>query len=427
MLDSTDTQRSSQQLRTLQAVARVLADLPPPAEALREVLQALLDSEGWEFAAFWEPNADQKSLRCSRTLARGQGWDRHSLQLQASAPRRGHELVGRTWSRTVSQGETLQTNPPTFPDRFAAQVPDGACAWAFPVVHNNETLGIIEGLSAAPTLSGADNLFWVDLGQTLGRYLSRRQVRGDSAGLVTELERRLHDRSEALTEATRELESFSYSVSHDLRSPLRAIDGFSQALVEDFADQLPEEARRDLDIIRAETRRMGQLIDDLLTFSRLSRAPFNPQPVDMTGLAQSALEEATRAHPDRAQFVRLPPLPPAHGDAALLRQVWFQLLTNALKFSGRQNPPVILIRAEARGPQTVYSVRDNGVGFDMQYAHKLFGVFQRLHRAEEFPGTGVGLAITQRIIHRHGGKIWAEAAPNQGATFFFTVNSSSPS
>lgn len=426
MLKLTENQSPSPQLRTQQVVTRVLAEVLPPTETIREVLQSLLTTEGWEFAAYWEPDSDQEFLRCSLTQAPGNDWDRHRLRLQASAPRRGEELVGQAWSRMAPLGETLKTNPATFPDRFAAQVPDGAWAWAFPVVHANEVLGIIEGLSSAPP-SDTAGPFWTELGQVLGRYLSRRQVSGDSAGLVTELERRLQDRSEALKEATRELESFSYSVSHDLRSPLRAIDGFSQALVEDFAAQLPEEARRDLDIIRAETRRMGQLIDDLLTFSRLSRAPFNPQPVDMTGLAQSALGEATRAHPERAQFVRLPALPPAHGDAALLRQVWFQLLTNALKFSGRQNPPVILIRAETRGPQVVYSVRDNGVGFDMQYAHKLFGVFQRLHRAEEFPGTGVGLAITQRIIHRHGGKIWAEAAPNQGATFFFTVNPGSPS
>ncbi len=427
MLELTENQSSSPQLRTQQAVTRVLAEVLPPTETIREVLQSLLATEGWEFAAYWEPDTDQEFLRCSLTQARGDGWDRHRHQLQARAPRRGDELVGQAWSRKTPQGETRKTNPPTFPDRFAAQVPDGACSWAFPVIHANKVQGIIEGLSAAPTPSGTSGPFWTDLGQALGCYLTRRRVGGDSAGLVAELECRLHDRSEALTEATRELESFSYSVSHDLRSPLRAIDGFSQALVEDFAAQLPPEARRDLDVIRAETRRMGQLIDDLLAFSRLSRAPCNPQPVDMNGLAQSALAEATRAQPERAQFVQLDTLPPSQGDATLLRQVWYQLLTNALKFSGRQNPPVIQIRAETRGLQTVYSIRDNGVGFDMQYSHKLFGVFQRLHRAEEFPGTGVGLAIAQRIIHRHGGKIWAEAAPNQGATFFFTVNSGSPS
>ena len=426
MLELTENQRSSQQLRTQQAITRILAEVLPPAATVRGVLQSLVATEGWEFAAYWEPDTDQKFLRCSVTQSRGDGWDRHGLRLQASTPQKGEELIGQAWSHRAPQGDTLKSNPPTLPDRFAAQVPNGACSWAFPVIHANQVLGIIEGLSAAPTLSGTASPFWIDLGQTLGCYLTRRRVGGDSAGLVADLERRLDDRSEALTQATRELESFSYSVSHDLRSPLRAIDGFSQALVEDFSAQLPPEARRDLDVIRAETRRMGQLIDDLLAFSRLSRAPYNPQPVDMTGLAQSALMEATRANPERAQFVQLDTLPPSQGDAALLRQVWFQLLTNALKFSGRQSPPVIQIRAETRGPQTVYSVRDNGVGFDMQYAHKLFGVFQRLHRAEEFPGTGVGLAIAQRIIHRHGGKIWAEAAPNLGATFSFTVNSGSP-
>ena len=232
-----------------------------------------------------------------------------------------------------------------------------------------------------------------------------------------ELEQRVEERTGELHAANQELESFSYSVSHDLRAPLRAIDGFGRILEEDYGGQLDAEGVRLLGVVRANSRRMGQLIDDLLEFSRLSRQPVAKQAVDMGALAR---EVTATLRPAPAQ-VELAPLPHAAADPALLRQVWVNLIDNALKYSGKQPAPRIEIGGREERAETLYWVRDNGVGFDMRYADKLFGVFQRLHAAAEFPGTGVGLAIVQRLVARHGGRVWAESKPGEGACFFFSL------
>lgn len=236
-----------------------------------------------------------------------------------------------------------------------------------------------------------------------------------------ELEQRVADRTAQLETANRELEAFSYSVSHDLRAPLRAVDGFSQAVIEDFGELLPDEGRRQLQTIRYSAQRMGALIDDLLTFSRLHRQALAKAPVDTRNQVQMALQELGAPWPDRHVEIRLAELPSSLGDPALLKQVWLNLLGNALKYTRKRDPAVIEIGCERGAKETIYFVRDNGTGFDMKYAGKLFGVFQRLHRMEDYEGTGVGLATVQRIIHRHGGRVWAEATVEQGATFFFTL------
>lgn len=242
--------------------------------------------------------------------------------------------------------------------------------------------------------------------------------------LNAELESRVVRRTAELEAANRELEAFSYSVSHDLRAPLRSVNGFARVLLEDFAPTLPQEARDCIARICNGASRMGQLIDDLLAFSRLSRAPLTLQPVDMNALVHSALIELQSGSDAARAEVRFSALHPCEGDPALLKQVWTNLLSNAFKYSSRRDQPVVEIGSAAAEGTVEYFVRDNGTGFDMRYAHKLFGVFQRLHRADEFEGTGVGLAIVQRIIHRHGGRVRAVAKPDQGATFFFTLHQS---
>jgi PAS domain S-box-containing protein len=235
------------------------------------------------------------------------------------------------------------------------------------------------------------------------------------------LEQRVVERTAELEAANKELEAFSYSVSHDLRAPLRAVDGFSQAVLEDYGPQLPEEGQRYLQTIREGAQRMGTLIDDLLTFSRLSRTPLKKQEVNTSKLVCHVLEGLNSQRQGRQVEIRIGDLPACQGDPALLNQVWVNLLSNALKYTRQRQPAVIEIGCKREQDEDVYFVRDNGAGFDMRYAHKLFGVFQRLHRAEEFEGTGVGLAIVQRVIHRHGGRIWVDAALNRGATFYFTL------
>jgi len=211
-------------------------------------------------------------------------------------------------------------------------------------------------------------------------------------------------------------------VSHDLRAPLRAVDGFSQAVLEDFGPQLPEEGRRHLQTIRAGAQQMGELIDDLLAFARLSRQPVNQQTIDTGPFVRGVLAELGAPWPDRRVDLRVDNLPVCRGDPALLKQVWMNLLANALKYTRKRECARIEISSREENGEVIFLVRDNGTGFDMRYANKLFGVFQRLHRAEEFEGTGVGLAIVQRVVHRHGGRVWAEGVVDGGATFFFSLN-----
>ena len=248
---------------------------------------------------------------------------------------------------------------------------------------------------------------------------SRRHMQAEIQSLNAELEQKVEQRTSELKAAISELEAFSYSVSHDLRAPLRAIEGFSGILLEEHAGSLDEEAKRLLKVVRKNSLHMSQLIDDLLSFSRIARKDFIKKRVPMRDLA-SLVAEDLNAGPKPAE-VTIERMPDAYGDTALLRQVWTNLLSNAFKFTRKNPAPKITAGARKEDHETIYYVRDNGVGFDMKYIGKLFGVFQRLHSVEEFEGTGVGLAIVQRIIHKHGGRVWAEARLDEGATFYFSL------
>ena len=248
----------------------------------------------------------------------------------------------------------------------------------------------------------------------------QKRAEAEVRRLNAELEQRVRDRTIELEEANRELDAFAYSVSHDLRAPLRAIDGFSQILVEDYGPTLDSEGRRLCAVVSDSARDMGRLIDDLLSLSRVGRAALKLTTVEMGRMAAQMFTElaspAERARVD----LRLADLPDAEADPALIRLVWQNLIGNAIKFTSKCDHAVIDVGAMKDGRGVVYFVRDNGAGFDMQYAGMLFGVFQRLHSASDFEGSGVGLAIVQRIIHRHGGRVWAEGRPGEGATFYFT-------
>jgi PAS domain S-box-containing protein len=249
----------------------------------------------------------------------------------------------------------------------------------------------------------------------------RRTLEENLRVLNTELEQRVADRTSQLQEANKELESFSYSVSHDLRAPIRAIGGFCELVRRDHGSQLDAEAQRKLGIIKSEAERMGALIDDLLAFSRLGRKGLQPAELDMAALVKAVYERLGRDAAERNVELRLGSLPTAVGDRSLFEQVWVNLLSNALKFSSKKERSVIEVGAISEEREHVFFVRDNGAGFDPRHAKNLFGVFQRLHHGDEFPGTGVGLALVHRIVARHGGRIWADAKLGEGATFHFTV------
>ncbi|GEM_PF-982328 len=235
------------------------------------------------------------------------------------------------------------------------------------------------------------------------------------------MEDELRARTMELQASNRELESFSYSVSHDLRAPLRALDGFSRILLEDFQDSLPPEGIHHLNRIREAAQHMAQLVDDMLRLSRITRAELRRDSVNLTDIANQILETFRRDNPERNAQTNVQEGLLVNGDEGLLRMAIENLLNNAWKFSAKANPSKIQVGKTLMNSKETFFIRDNGVGFDMAYADKLFAVFQRLHNASEFPGTGVGLAIVQRVIHRHGGRIWAESAPGQGATFYFTL------
>jgi two-component system sensor histidine kinase/response regulator len=251
----------------------------------------------------------------------------------------------------------------------------------------------------------------------LSRALAVRALRLKNA----ELEQHVRQRTAELEAANKELEAFCYSVSHDLRAPLRHIDGFSNLLLTNFSEQMPADARRLLNFVTTSATRMGQLIDDLLHFSRLGRQHLSTRLVSISALVQEVLNDFAREQNERSIEIKLGELPDCVGDPSLLKQVFVNLLSNAFKFTRHKEKTVIEVGSQQQEEQIVYFVRDNGAGFDMQHQEKLFGVFQRLHTVEEFEGTGVGLSIVQRIIQRHGGRIWAEAEIDKGAAFYFTI------
>jgi PAS domain S-box-containing protein len=371
----------------------------------RRMLEMVLDTI--PVRVFWK-DRDSRYLGCNRSFAQDAGF---------SSPT---ELIGRD---DYQMGWVEQAAMYRFDDQAVMETGCGKLGYEEPQTQSDGKR-IWLRTSKVP-LRDPDGKIRGVLG-TYEDITDKKLAEEEIRALNAELERRVSLRTAQLEATNKELEAFSYSVSHDLRAPLRAIDGFTRALEEDYGKTLDEEGKRLCAVVRRNTRQMNELIDNLLDLSRFSRTEMEYLPADMDAMVRSVFQELIPAGSRARIDFHLEPLPTVTGDPILLRQVWINLIANAIKFSAKRDPARIEVEYRSSPEEDIFTIRDNGAGFDMQYADRLFSVFQRLHSPSEFEGTGVGLAIVQRVIHRHGGRVWAEGAVEKGAEFHFSLPKNKP-
>ena len=416
--------RAHVRLSTQYTVANVLAESGTFQSALPRVLQSICEGIGAELGELWRVDLPSGQLRWAGA------WHTPSLEpgeleaiRSAYAFPPEHGLLGR--ARASSKPEWLSNILPHRDLRDSAlQKPALHEAFAIPIRSGSIVMGIMAFHSRSIMQRGDDLVQMLDaLGSLIGDFIERKRAEEEVRRLNVELEQRVSERTAELEAANRELEAFSYSVSHDLRAPLRGIEGFSRSLAEKHAHQLDDHARECLQRLGAATRRMNQLIEDLLHLSRVTRCELYPQPVDLSALAAAIATDLQKTQPERRVTFVIGQGLVGHADRHLMQIALENLLGNAWKYTSRRPQARIEFGMLESDGERVYFVRDDGAGFDMAYAKRLFAPFQRLHSVAEFEGTGIGLATVQRIIHRHGGRIWPEAAVDKGATFYFTTDS----
>ena len=419
-----ERQRAEEEVRLLQTITQAIGEAQDFHSALGVALHKLCQTTNWDFGEAWIPQPDGTALICSPAFySRDKKLEKYRKISEDLRFPPGIGLPGRTWlSQQPEWVQDISMHSDNIYSRSQIAKECGLrCGLGIPIIAGGQVLAVLGFFmfeSRAQDQRLVEIVFAV--ATQLGWVIQRKQAEEANKQLNLDLQRRTVE----LEAANKELEAFSYSVSHDLRAPLRAMNGFSRILLNEYADVAPE-AKRYLLMIRDNAQQMGNLIDDLLRFSRLSRSQLKKQQVAPRAIVYQVLRQLWDEQHNREIEILIRDLPACQADYALLKQVWVNLLANALKFTRQRQIAKIEIGCQ-QSDELVYFVKDNGVGFDMQYAHKLFGVFQRLHRAEEYDGTGVGLAIVQRIVHRHGGRVWAEAQVNSGATFYFTLESKIP-
>jgi signal transduction histidine kinase len=412
-------------LRLEHAVARQLAEADDAEVALKSVLRALCEAEAWEYGRYWRVDEAAGVLRFAASWSEpGSAIAAYMTVSEDTVFRPGAGMVGRVWE----SGRPMWVSDLSVKRRtMTAGLPPGVTlhgACMFPVAWRGRTMGVMSFVSRdvrEPDLRLLEAFRVV--GSQVAQFLQRQQHGEEIAGLNAELEERVRQRTAQLEAANAELEAFSYSIAHDLRSPLTSIDGFTHLLENCSKGQEDPQARHYLHRIRAGVRQMSDLTEAMLSLARLSRVELENEEVDLAALARQVLDQLQECEPGRALHARIPKHLWVHGDPRLLTQLITNLLGNAWKFSGRKPNVWIELGSDKRpGGETAYFVADHGAGFDMAHASRLFGAFQRLHTPSEFEGTGIGLALVQKIVSGHGGRIWAEAKPGEGATFYFTLS-----
>jgi signal transduction histidine kinase len=406
---------ANRELRLLHAATLDISKAPDSNIALTVLLEKVCEFTGWGLGQSWLPDGERLALApaWTRTVTGVEEFRRQNERL-GFAPEGG--ALERVWKTgRVDWVWDLQPDPQGV--RRPLMIAAGLKSWVgFPVLAGGEVVAVLDFFDTEVRPRDERVLALIAaLARQIGPVIQNKRAADEIVRLNDILQRN----ADELEASNKELESFSYSVSHDLRAPLRAVDGYARMLEEDHGASLDAEGRRLLGVVRESSQKMGQLIDDLLAFSRLSRQGLAKRPVDMTDLARQVTRELTRA--TNGMTVDIAALPVATGDPSLLKQVWINLVGNAIKYSGKRDAARVEIGGREENGEAQYWVRDNGVGFDPRYAAKLFGVFQRLHRADEFPGTGVGLAIVHRVVTRHGGRVWAESELGKGASFYFAL------
>ena len=423
--DITESKRDDLLLELEHAVVRCLALEKDAPSALQAVMRTICESMNWVRSTYWRADEAAGLMRFGHSWeVSGLGLERYAERSRSMVFAPGTGLVGRVWQT----GEPLWVpdfgNDPRVVQQALARETGIHCVFVFPVTSEGRTIGALAFFSRE-VREPEERLLALTrvIGGELGQFLQRKQAEDQVRTLNAELEARVAQRTQQLETANKELEAFSYSVSHDLRAPLRAIQGFSRLVEQQYAGRIDDAGRDMLRRVGAGAEKMGLLIDDLLRLARISRQEMKIGRVDLSALAQEAADELRGAEPERRVQWTIAPQVSVEGDPGLLRVVLQNLLGNAWKYSSRRELARIEFGVGEKDGHPAYFVRDNGAGFDMAYSGKLFGAFQRLHSAAEFPGTGIGLATVARIIHRHGGAAWAEGREGEGATFYFSLGS----
>jgi len=409
----------STQLLTAADVSKSISTILDPEQLIRETVELIQDRFGFYYVGlFLVENGAEFAVLHAGTGEAG----RRMLAIDHRLPVGGQSMVGRC----VASGEArialdVGEEAVHFDNPY---LPETRSELALPLNVRGECIGALTVQSQQESaFSAGDVTILQSMADQLAVALLNARLYDQVQRYATGLEDLVAERTAELQAVNKELEAFAYSVSHDLRAPLRSIDGFGQALLEDYGPELDDTAHDYVRRMSAASQRMGGLIDDLLHLSRLTRREMHCQQVDLSALACSVAQELQSSEPDRQVQILITDGLGAYGDPGLLRILMENLMGNAHKFTARHPTARIEFGALCEGDETIFFVRDDGAGFDMAYADKLFGAFQRLHRVTEFEGAGIGLATVQRIVHRHGGRVWAEGAVEQGATFYFTLGS----